>query len=145
MRQEVFSAKLHELDDEIGQLHERISRYESEGPEQIKEEARILRKECKKNRELLYEKMKFSRSVMAVKMSEMYAEVEGILCEIREEIPKPKEENRILLAEYALDFALEAANNALLLSLEAMDAEGPKEEPNVEAAKLEKKQEEERI
>ena len=32
-------------------------------------------------------------------------------------------EEKILLAEYALDFALEAANRALLLSMEAIDAQ----------------------
>ena len=32
-------------------------------------------------------------------------------------------EEKILLAEYALDFALQAANRALLLSMEAIDTQ----------------------
>ena len=35
----------------------------------------------------------------------------------------PAAEARILLAEYALDFAVQAANHALLLSMEAIDAQ----------------------
>ena len=36
---------------------------------------------------------------------------------------KAAAEGKILLAEYALDFALEAANRALLLSMEAIDTQ----------------------
>ena len=32
-------------------------------------------------------------------------------------------EEKVLLAEYALDFAMQAADNALLISLKAMDAQ----------------------
>ena len=43
-------------------------------------------------------------------------------------------EEKILYAEYALDFAMQAANHALLISLEAMDAQmeqQEKEEGNI--------------
>ena len=39
--------------------------------------------------------------------------------------PRAQAEEKILLAEYALDFAVQAANRALLLAMEAIDAQSP--------------------
>ena len=41
-------------------------------------------------------------------------------------------EEKALLAEYALDFAMQAANRALLISLEAIDAELTQQEKEEE-------------
>ena len=42
--------------------------------------------------------------------------------------PDAAAEENILLAEYALDFAMQAANRALLFSLEAIKAQFPQHE-----------------
>lgn len=43
-----------------------------------------------------------------------------------------EKEEKILLAEYALDFAMQAAERALLLSLEAMEAQTKQQEKKEE-------------
>ena len=43
-------------------------------------------------------------------------------------LSQPSSEQALLLAEYALDFALQAASRALLISLEAIDAQMTEQE-----------------
>ena len=44
----------------------------------------------------------------------------------------PGAEEKILTAEYALDFAMQAANRALLVSLEAIEAQRMEEKKEIE-------------
>ena len=43
-------------------------------------------------------------------------------------LSQPSSEQALLLAEYALDFAMQAASRALLISLEAIDAQMTEQE-----------------
>ncbi len=69
---------------------------------------------------------------MVATLSKTYGEIERIIQKAKAELgaqaagqcgPDFETEEKILLAEYALDFALQAANRALLLSMEAIEAQ----------------------
>lgn len=74
----------------------------------------------------------FSKAAAVTKLSEAYSKVEQIIKKTKEEIGNPLSEDcngsvpveeKILLAEYALDFAMQISNHALLISMEAIDAQ----------------------
>ena len=78
------------------------------------------------------EKLQLSRAEIVSVIAQTYAEMQQALQKNNDALrdrdsrsldSDAKSEERILLAEYALDFAVQAANRALLLSLEAIAAQ----------------------
>ena len=141
MAHEILSVKLYELDQKIGLMHSRIQLSETASHDQIKNEVANLRKECDENALTLRNKLKFSRAGRVVKLSEAYGKVEQIIEKVKSEFPSPKSERwneelsveeKLLLAEYALDFAVQVANHALLISMEAIEAQMTKQEKDEE-------------
>ena len=71
---------------------------------------------------------------MVTGLSVSYNQVEQIIQETKNKMKMPgggqeaEKEEKILLAEYALDFAMQAADRALLLSLQAIDAQMTQQE-----------------
>ena len=63
MTHDILSVKLYELDKAIGQMHSRIEQGEMDCPEQVEKDIQELRRECRENREMLHNKMKYSRSL----------------------------------------------------------------------------------
>lgn len=136
MTNDIFSVKLYEMDKAIGQIHSRVEQGEKDSPEQLAEDIRVLRNECRKNRENLHNKMKYSKAKLVGRISEAYERVDQVIQEVQqqlgisfaeEQISELSAENKILMAEYLLDFAMLAADHALLTSLEAIKAQ--KEQP----------------
>ena len=91
-----------------------------------------LRRECRENREMLHNKMKYSKAKLVGRIAEAYDKVDQVIQIAQEQLgisfteETTKElsaENKILLAEYFLDFAMQASNYALLMSLEAIHAQ----------------------
>ena len=77
------------------------------------------------------ENLERSRSCVATILGRGYSQVEQVVLDSRRQLEElarssPDEETaveeKILLAEYALDFAYQAADEALLLSMTAIDA-----------------------
>ena len=62
MTHDILSVKLYELDKAIGQMHSRIEQGEMDCPEQVEKDIQELRRECRENREMLHNKMKYSRT-----------------------------------------------------------------------------------
>ncbi len=133
----VLSVKLCELDKKFERLYRRIVFSETASHGQIREEMAGLRKECAANREFLLSQLKVSHAPSAAKLGMAYGEVEEIIKRVREETRDPEAgtwkdalsvDEKILIAEYALDFAMQAANHALLISLEAIDAQMTQQE-----------------
>ena len=62
MTNDIFSVKLYEMDKAIGQIHSRVEQGEKDSPEQLAEDIRVLRNECRENRENLHNKMKYSKA-----------------------------------------------------------------------------------
>ena len=131
MAHEILSVKLYELEKKIEQLCGRIQISESASPDRIKAETETLRRECAENA------LMFSKASAVAKLSEAYVRVEQIIKKTKEEIGNsmteecsgsiPVEE-KILLAEYALDFAMQVSNHALLIAMEAIDAQMTQQE-----------------
>lgn len=131
MAHEILSIKLCELDEQIHRMHSRIYLSESAKHSQVANEITLLQKECAETELMLQRELKFSRASTVSRLSETYTKVERIIQEARDEIngqiqeegEMSSVEEKILFAEYALDFAMQAANRALLASLEAIDAQ----------------------
>ena len=131
MAHEILSVKLYELEKKIEQLCGRIQISESASHDRIKAETETLRRECAENA------LMFSKASAVAKLSEAYVRVEQIIKKTKEEIGNsmteecsgsiPVEE-KILLAEYALDFAMQVSNHALLIAMEAIDAQMTQQE-----------------
>ena len=85
MTHDIFSVKLYELDKTIGQLHSRIEQGEMDSPEQIAGEIREIRRECREDREILHNKMKYSKAKLVGRISEAYERVDQVLQEVQEQ------------------------------------------------------------
>lgn len=132
MAHEILSVKLYELDKEFAKLHTRIELSETADLEQIKEEIKVLQKQCKEGKMMLQKQLKYSKAKKVAKISEAYERIEEIINETQDGFCHPTsdkwkeeltEEEMILLAEYSLDFAIQAANHALLISMESISAQ----------------------
>ena len=134
MPHEILSVKLCELDEQIARLHSRIHLSETAGHERLRLEVEALQKECAETELTLCNKLHFSKAAVVTRLSEFYDKVEEI---VRQETLTPPVESqdkdlaaeeKLLLAEYALDFAMQAANRALLTSLKAIETQMEQQE-----------------
>lgn len=132
MAHEILAAKLCELDESLGRLHSRVRLSEEAGHERLQQEIQRLERECAVEENALHENLRRSKSELTPVLEQSYLRVESILrqarCRMRAmaaECPNPEYavEEQLLLAEYALDFAHRAADRALLISMEAIDAQ----------------------
>lgn len=134
MPHEILSVKLCELDEQIARLHSRIHLSETAGRERIRLEVEALRKECAETELTLQNKLHFSKAPVVARLSEFYDQAAGA---IRQEMLKHPAggqnqdltvEEKLLLAEYMLDFSMQAANRALLAALKAIEAQMEQQE-----------------
>ena len=131
MAHEILSVKLCELEEQLSRLSGRIHLSETADHARLDQEIRALGRECDETELALRAKLQHSRSGMVSILGEFYGEVEKTVRMARDTLqrqrdgddPERQVEEKILLAEYALDFALQAANRALLLSMQAIDAQ----------------------
>ncbi|HIS80421.1 MAG TPA: hypothetical protein IAB52_03025 [Candidatus Scatomonas merdavium] len=140
MAQEILTAKLNELDRQLRKLHRQIQKSSPANPIRLRKELEQVRKECAENEKTLRGRLRFSRAGVVTGLAVSYNQVEQIIQETIDTIEAPgvsqetAKEEKILLAEYALDFAMQAAGRALLLSLEAMEAQVEQQEKKEETA-----------
>ena len=132
MAHEILSVKLCQMDDQIEKLHGRIHMSELADQGRLRHEIENLKRECAQEEFALRGKLQHSRSAMVSVLAQGYEQMEQIAQECRnrmqaltEKSPDVQDtvEGKLLLAEYALDFAHQAANRALLVSMEAIDAQ----------------------
>ena len=139
MSHTILSVKLCELDEKIGRLHSRIYLLESTPHNELKKEIEALKKECEETEFVIRERLKYSRAESVSRLSEAYNEAEKVIRKVRESIAgagaegEEKEasysaEDKILLSEYMLDFAVQAADFARLASMEAIEAQMSQQE-----------------
>ena len=133
MAHEILSVKLCELDEQLARLQGRIHLSELEEPPRLRQEIEALRRENTEAALTLQARLRHSRAGIVAVLAEAYGAVEQRVEAAMDALAaqaagccdsKAAAEGKILLAEYALDFALQAANRALLLALEAIDAQG---------------------
>lgn len=132
MSHEILSVKLYELDKKIGQLHSLAHFSETADHEEMREEIRLLKREYEQGRRELYDRLSLSRSAVIKKLSCTYRKIEESVDEAKKEVGLPAvgawdgstdTEEKLLLAEYALDFAVQEATYALLISMDAIDSQ----------------------
>lgn len=132
MPHEILAVKLCELEEQLARLSSRIHLSETSDRPQLQGEIRALRRECAETELALQTKLRRSRAELVSVLADSYGEVQQSVRraraalgeeEARRADPEAAAEDKILLAEYALDFALQAANHALLLAMEAIDAQ----------------------
>ena len=133
MAQGILNAKLDELDRQLRKVHRKIQKSGSANPARLRADLEQVRKEYAENEKALRNRLRFSRSGVVTGLSVSYNQVEQIIRETKNKMKMPggkeaEKEEKILLAEYTLDFAMQAAERALLLSLEAMEAQTKQQE-----------------
>ena len=121
MAHELLSVKLCELDEKFERLHSRIQLSQTSDKSSLQKETQLVRRECEEEELILRRRLKFSKSEMAGKLSEVYEKMEETVQSARKEVESGQgtlsPEEWLLLAEYSLDFAKQAADRALLISL----------------------------
>jgi len=129
MAHEILSAKLNELDEKIGRLHSRIHISESENPVQLEQAVCDLRRECKEETAMLQDRLQYSKAEPVGALSTAYQDIEAAIhtacstLQTQTDSEAQAAEEKILVAEYTLDFALQAADYALLCALDAIQTE----------------------
>ena len=132
MAHEILSVKLCELEDQLARLNSRIHMSETADRGRLQGEILALRRECAENELTLRTKLRCSRSGMVGALADSYGEIEQHVqkakAAMREQAARRGKdqadaEEKLLLVEYALDFALQASNRALLLAMEAIAAQ----------------------
>lgn len=137
MAHEILSVKMYELDKKLEQTHSRIQLAESMDAEKIHQQIQQLRQDCEENRMILENQLHHSKTGCVVKLARIFDQIEDAtgkilkaenidLEQLKEQESDhilPGAEEKILTAEYALDFAMQTASRALLLSLEAIEAQ----------------------
>ena len=131
MAHELLFVKLCELDEKLGRLHSRIQLSQTSDRNSLARETKLVRRECEEEQQNLSRRLKFSRSEMAGRISRIYEKMEETARKARDEMENGQEklspEEWLLLAEYSLDFASQAADRALLISLEAIGRQAEEE------------------
>ena len=110
----MLSAKLCELDDDICRLHGRIQ----QGAENLDSEIRAAEFELEESQKSLNERLAFSRSEAVQDIAKIYRRIENALSSSEQK--ELSADERLLLAEYSLDFAMLAVRKAVLQSLRAI-------------------------
>ena len=91
-----------------------------------------MKQECVDSETALQESLRHSKSGLVCVLGQGYRQIEQILQNTKKQLQVQVSDNfdtetatekKILLAEYALDFAHQAADRALLLSMEAIEAQ----------------------
>ena len=133
LKEGIFAVKLCELEQEYGRLQSRIHLFEGKDAAQAQQEILRLQDEYREHKLLLDERIRSSRSSAVSSLSKAQLEygqrVEQIL---NEELPnemrgrnqscaEDQAEVMTLYAEYAIDFATQSMNHALLAALRAVE------------------------
>ncbi len=132
MAHEILSVKLDQLDDRLGRLHACIHMSETASHTRLQQEIASLKQKCAEEDEILKKNLYHSKAQIVSVLSQNYDQIERTIHEADVQIRTAETacqdheslvEEKILLAEYSLDFAQRAAERALLISLEAIDAQ----------------------
>ena len=141
MAHEILTIKLHELDEKISTLYSRIRLSEKAARGELSGEIEKLKKECDEEEIILRDKIRLSKARVMGRFEEKYGsldEAANMAKQYMEEYfsesadPEDEAEDRLLMAEFYLDFAVHVSNRAVLVSLEAIDAQLAAEDPEPE-------------
>lgn len=132
MDDSIFAVKLYEMEEQYGKLRNCIRACEQGGRERIRAVLREAEDEYRENTLLLEKKVVLSRSQAVAKLAKAQLDyrhetgklLAGLAGDVHcdENTPEQdKEEADLLYAEYAIDFATLAMQQALISALSALD------------------------
>ena len=138
MSHEILSMKLCQLDERLTKLHNRVHISQTADHNQLQQHIEAMQREYAAYEATLRENLWRSKAGLVSVLNRGYRQIEQIIQDTQAQIqtieadsPETIAERKILLAEYALDFAYQAADRALLLSMDAMDAQRQTEERRI--------------
>lgn len=138
MSHEILSMKLCQLDERLTKLHNRVHISQAADHNQLQQQIEAMQREYAAYEATLRENLWRSKAGLVSVLNRGYRQIEQIIQDTQAQIqtieadsPETITERKILLAEYALDFAYQAADRALLLSMDAMDAQRQTEERRI--------------
>lgn len=132
----IFAVKLYEMEEQYGKLQCRIRLCEQGGSAKIHSELKKAEEEYKENTMLLEEKARSSRSLAVQRLIRAQLDYrqktedlmkDDIIKDIHSEDNSPEEDKTeadLLYAEFAMDFATLAMQQALISALAALDRQG---------------------
>ena len=142
--QEVFAVKLYELEQQYGKLQSHLHVCSTEEREQIAEERKKAEMEYRESDLLLQDRVKASRLEAVAELAKAQVEyrnkVESLLKkQLRGDTEEEdRAETAALYAEYAIDFATQSMQYALIAALSAMERQMKLEEKKGESEKCRK-------
>ena len=139
LNQDIFAVKLYEMEKQYGRLQSRLRICGRENRKKLQAELEHAKEEYEENSLLLKQSIQGSRSPAVAELAEVQWEymhkVEDLLKEKLEQFfhceASSKEEDQAE-AEYAMDFATQAMQYALIVALTAMDLQRNAEEKKEE-------------
>ena len=131
MEANVLSVKLAELDRTLAALHGTLAGSQKLDAAGLHREISALRQQGGQSRAALHEKMLQSRAPLVHQLDGTYTEIERLVTDTCAQAAAKNADEQLLLAEYALDFALQAADHAALLALQAIETQKTQEEPAI--------------
>ncbi|MDD8047967.1 MAG: hypothetical protein PHH04_00025 [Thomasclavelia sp.] len=136
MAQEVLSVKLNELDQQLSDIHSIISQSDKLNSIDIKDLIKEYENECNEDELSFLFKLNSSKAKAITKLSTSFNDIKDSLSVFRttlEEIEMDKDEEvdeKLLMAEYELDYAIMVSKRSLLNSLKAIELQKENEGDN---------------
>ena len=132
----VFAYKLYEMEEQYGKLQCRIRTCERGGKDKIHSELERAREEYAENSMLLEEKARSCRSPAVARLTQVQLDYRRKVEELKKQVvsdlhsdesspDEDKSEAGMLYAEFAMDFATLAMQQALISALSALDGQRP--------------------
>ncbi len=132
MADKILDVKLKELDEKIDKLHCRIQDGEYLSDEKLKTEILNLQVDLDKTEKAIFHSLKTSKADISAAYREDFEAIREKCAAAAERVQKEINENndsekvaeqKSLLAEYGIDIAIMMVEYALLLAMEAIEAE----------------------
>ena len=118
MEQDMLAEKLAEVDAQLAGVHAKLR-----SAAQMDAAIAQTREETAQCAHALAERLRHSRAHQVGEIADAFEEIREIVSRVQTEVRRGDEsgeEMQLLFAEYAMDFAMQAARHALLVALEAI-------------------------
>ena len=119
MEQDVLAGKLAEVDAQLAGVHAKLQSAAQMESAELDAAIAQTREETAQCAHALAERLRHSRAHQVCEIADAFEEIREIVRRVQTEVRRG-EEMQLLFAEYAMDFAMQAARHALLVALEAI-------------------------
>ena len=118
MEQDMLAGKLAEVDAQLAGVHAKLQSAAQMESTELNSAIAQTREETAQCAHALAERLRHSRAHQVGEIADAFEEIRKIVSRVQTE--ESGEEMQLLFAEYAMDFAMQAARHALLVALEAI-------------------------